>query len=239
MTELSVYTVGGTVQANHAGIYIPRRADDELLELCQSGAFAYVLTSRQAGKSSLMIQTANRLKAQGIVSLIVDLTQIGKHHITAEQWYIGLLTIITDELEEEGHALSTDVATWWQEMAHLGDTQRLILFFQDVLLAEIKSPVVIFVDEIDTTLGLQFTDDFYAAIRYLYNGRATTPIFSRLSFVLIGVATPSDLMSDQKRTPFNIGRRVDIRDFTLTEAHCLAGGLGVPDEDEARQVLDW
>ena len=239
MTEINVYTVGGTVQANQAGIYIPRQADEELLALCQTGAFAYVLTSRQAGKSSLMIQTATRLKGQGIVSIIVDLTQIGKHEITAQQWYVGLLTIITDELEAEGHALATDVAQWWQDMAHLGDTQRLILFFQEVLLAEIKTPVVIFVDEIDTTLGLKFTDDFYAAIRYLYNGRATTPIFGRLSFVLIGVATPSDLMSDQKRTPFNIGRRVDLRDFTSVEAQRLVGGLGVPVEGEARQILDW
>ena len=65
--------------------------------------------------------------------------------------------------------------------------------------------MVIFIDEIDSTLSLPFTDDFYAAIRYVYNARARAPEFQRLSFVLIGVATPSDLISDPKRTPFNIG----------------------------------
>lgn len=59
-----------------------------------------------------------------------------------------------------------------------------------MLLEAIAGPVVIFIDEIDTTLKLDFTDDFYAAIRYLYNARAEIPAFRRLSFVLIGVATP-------------------------------------------------
>ena len=32
-----------------------------------------------------------------------------------------------------------------------------------------------FVDEIDTTLRLDFTDDFFAAIRFLYQNRAADP----------------------------------------------------------------
>jgi hypothetical protein len=81
-----------------------------------------------------------------------------------------------------------------------------------------------------------FTDDFYAAIRYLYNARALVPAYQRLSFVLIGVATPSDLIRDPQRTPFNIGQRVDLTDFTFAEALPLADGLGQP-PDEARDVL--
>ena len=30
MDDASIYTVGGTVQANEAGIYIPRKADQEI-----------------------------------------------------------------------------------------------------------------------------------------------------------------------------------------------------------------
>ncbi|MEM6353197.1 MAG: hypothetical protein AAF766_20780, partial [Cyanobacteria bacterium P01_D01_bin.14] len=69
----SIYTTGGTVQAG-GGIYLSRRADDELLQLCREGQFAYVLTSRQMGKSSLMVQTAERLEEEGITSIIIDLT---------------------------------------------------------------------------------------------------------------------------------------------------------------------
>src|SRR5213078_4725287 len=80
--------------------------------------------------------------------------------------------------------------------------------------------------------------DFYAAIRALYVARAEKPSFQRLSFVLIGVATPGDLIRDPRRTPFNIGRRVELTDFTFDEALPLADGLGLPD-DEAQAVLGW
>ncbi|MEH2083048.1 MAG: CHASE2 domain-containing protein [Nostoc sp.] len=231
MANPSIYTVGGTVQAG-GGIYIPRQADEELLALCRAGTFAYILAPRQVGKSSLMVRTAEQLADEGIQSVIIDLTQLGVQ-VTAEEWYLGLLTIIADQL-----MLDTDVLEWWQSLKHLGITQRLTRFFEEILLVEIAIPLVIFVDEIDTTLSLDFTDDFFAAIRYLYNGRARLPKFQRLSFVLIGVATPGDLIRDSKRTPFNIGQRVELTDFNLKEALALADGLGLPLE-QSQQTLKW
>jgi WD40 repeat protein len=231
MAEHSIYTTGGTVQAG-GGIYLARQADAELLELCQAGAFVYILTPRQMGKSSLMVRTAAQVNQVGHRAAMIDLTQLGVQ-VTAEQWYLGFLAIIEEQLE-----LATDVVQWWQARTHLGFTQRMTQFFKEVLLAEVAEPVVIFVDEIDSTLSLDFTDDFFAAIRYLYVARAQEPVFQRLSFVLIGVATPSDLIRDPKRTPFNVGQRVDLTDFTLAEAMPLAAGLGLP-EPEAEQVLGW
>lgn len=231
MANRDIFTVGGTVQAG-TGIYIPRQADEELLNLCRHSTFAYVLTSRQMGKSSLMVRTAEQLSAASITSAIVDLNQLGVQ-VTAEAWYLGLLTTIEDSL-----LLNTDVVAWWQQYHTLGITQRLTLFFRDVLLSEVSGRIVIFVDEIDSTLSLDFTDDFFAAIRYLYNARATLPELQRLSFVLVGVATPSDLIDDPKRTPFNIGQRVDLSDFTFKEARPFAAGLKLR-RGEALQVLAW
>ena len=68
--------------------------------------------------------------------------------------------------------------------------------------------------------------------------RARVPEFKRLSFVLIGVATPGDLIRDSKRTPFNIGQRVDLTDFNFEESLRLAEGLRLP-PDESRQALGW
>lgn len=231
MAKKNIFTVGGTVQAGE-GIYIPRQADEELLALCREGTFAYVLTPRQMGKSSLMHRTAERLKEQGIVPVTIDLQPMGTQ-LNAEQWYLGILTTIEDAL-----MLETDVLQWWNNNQHLGMTHRLTQFFQTVLLKEIKEQIIIFIDEIDTTLSLGFTDDFFIAIRYLYNARADIPEFKRLSFVLIGVATPGDLIADPQRTPFNIGRRVDLSDFTFEEAKPLAAGFDLP-SDKAEQLLQW
>src|SRR5437879_4024159 len=103
----SIYTVGGTVQAG-GGIYIPRRADDQLLDLCEAGVFSYVLTARQMGKSSLMVRTAERLSQRGTRSVVIDLTQLGVR-VREEEWYFGLLTEAADQLR-----LGTDLLTWWR-----------------------------------------------------------------------------------------------------------------------------
>jgi|GEM_PF-3205825 len=219
MTNQTIYTVGGTVQAG-SGFYIHRKADDELLEYCRTGEFAFILSSRQVGKSSLMVRTAQQLEKENIRSVIIDLSSIGVK-ISADEWYLGILNDISNTLN-----LQTDIFSWWSERAGLGPAQRLTNFFRDVLLKEVSDPVVLFFDEIDSTLSIPFADDFFAALRAIYNARSTVADFKRLSFVMIGVATPSDLIADDKRTPFNIGHRVDLTDFTPEEALPLAGELG-------------
>ena len=125
MSEAPVYIVGGTVQAG-GGVYIPRRADKELLDLCRAGTFAAVLTPRQMGKSSLMIRTAEQLESEGVRTVIIDLTQIGVE-VSAEEWYGGILTVIEERLE-----LETNIFEWWEAHRGLGVTQRLTMFFEDV-----------------------------------------------------------------------------------------------------------
>ncbi|MEO0489970.1 MAG: AAA-like domain-containing protein, partial [Cyanobacteria bacterium J06659_2] len=231
MADSITFVAGGTVLAG-GGVYIPRQADQELLALCRSGAFAYVLTPRQMGKSSLMVQTSNLLREQGIRTATVDLTTIGTQ-LDAEAWHLGLLTTICRQL-----GLVRQLMQWWQAHQQLGVTQRLTQFIEEVLLTEVSERIVIFVDEIDTTLNLDFTDDFFIAIRSFYLSRAEDSKFDRLSFVLFGVATPSDLIRNPQRTPFNIGRRVDLTDFTFEEARSLADGFALPPA-EAQQVLRW
>ncbi len=89
MADQSIYTVGGTVAPTEDKTYIYRRADHELLDLCRKGVFAYVLTSRQTGKSSLMVRTAKTLEEEGIIPVIIDLTKIGTAKATVETWYVS------------------------------------------------------------------------------------------------------------------------------------------------------
>ncbi|HXQ38980.1 MAG TPA: AAA-like domain-containing protein, partial [Anaerolineales bacterium] len=228
MAEQIIYTVGGTVQAG-GGIYIKRKADDDLLELCRHSEFAFILSSRQVGKSSLIVRTAQQLESETIRSVTIDLSAIGVK-VSPDEWYMGILDEIYAALD-----LRTDVFAWWTAHSKLGPALRLTNFFKDVLLKEVKEQIVLFFDEIDSTLSIPFSDDFYVAIRSVYNARATIPDFKRLSFVLVGVATPSDLISDNRRTPFNVGRRVEISDFNLTEAFPLVENFG----NQAAQILTW
>src|SRR5690606_32758277 len=121
--------------------------------------FCYVLTSRQMGKSSLMIRTAERLRQAWAQVALIDLSALGTQ-ISADQWYLGIARRIADQLK-----LGISVEQWWAARASLGSVQRLSDFVEQVLLPAVADPIVIFLDEIDSTLGLNFTDDFFAAIR--------------------------------------------------------------------------
>lgn len=79
-------------------------------------------------------------------------------------------------------------------------------------------------------------------MRSCYNQRSHDPRYRRLTFALFGVATPSDLISDKQRTPFNIGRAIPLTGFTVGECAPLRPGLEpwVRDPDAIlRAVLDW
>jgi hypothetical protein len=183
------------------------------------------------GKSSLMVRTAKRLEAEGVRTAMVDLTQIGTR-FGAEEWYLSLISQSHGQLK-----LTVDYKAWWEARSGLSPVQRFSDFLRQVVLEEILGKVVIFVDEIETTLKLDLSDDFFAAIRAAYNARASDIAYERLAFVLLGVAVPDDLIHDPHRTPFNIGQRIDLADFTWEQALPLANGLGA-DQVINRKLLE-
>jgi hypothetical protein len=228
--EPDIYTPGGPLSVTDP-IYVSRTADRELLDAVSRGQLCFILTPRQMGKSSLMYRTAASVRSLGIRSVVVDLTGIGGE-ANADQWYLGHLTEIVTQLN-----LKTDYLAWWEKARHLSAVQRFGKFLTEVVLTEVAEPVIIFVDEIDTTLKLSYSDDYFAAIRSLYNRRAAEPELKRLTFVLLGVASPSDLIKDSARTPFNIGQRIHLTDFQLKEAQPLSAGLS-PDAAFSQTLLD-
>ncbi|MGB0384379.1 MAG: AAA-like domain-containing protein [Ardenticatenaceae bacterium] len=211
------FVAGGALKPGTPS-YVERPADEELLRLALRGEFCYVLTPRQMGKSSLMSRTAALLRDQGVQTVIIDVTRIGT--ATVEQWYLSLLTRLQRQLY-----LTVDARAWWKERADLGAVLRFTDFMYDIMLTEIDTQIVIFIDEIDATLKFDFRDDFFAAIRAMYNARANDPAFNRLTFILLGVASPPDLIKDSALTPFNIGQGIILKEFSPREAIILQEGL--------------
>jgi WD40 repeat protein len=234
------YQLGGSLTVN-APSYVQRKADAQLYEALKRGEFCYVLNSRQMGKSSLLVRTKHCLEKDGFHCAAVDLSVVGSEQITPLQWYKGF---VGDLWRQLGLLESLNLKSWWLERNDLGLLQRLRWFIEELLLIQFpQQQLFIFVDEIDSLLGLNFSiDDFFAFIRFCYNQRAINPEYQRITFAIFGVATPSDLIRDRTKTPFNIGQAIELKGFEWEEVTPLIQGLEKTVEQPAlvvKAILDW
>jgi len=208
-------------------VYIPRPSDDEVFELLKNGEYCNVVSSRQMGKTSLLFLTKLRLDEMGVKTCSIDvggyLGEVPPEN--ADAWYQDLLQEIADQL-----GLNLDVATWWRTNSSATPNRCLIQFFRDEVAVRAGAPVVVFLDEIDSTLKLSYTDDFFLAIRAMHNDRPREPAFERITFCLMGVATPNELIKNQRSTPYNVGRTIELRDFDA-ERDDLSSLYSAVDED--------
>jgi subtilisin-like proprotein convertase family protein/WD40 repeat protein len=182
-----------------------------------------VLAPRATGKSSLMGRSVRTLRRSGELAAIVDLAQLDARGDSADpdRWLRSIAHRIAHELR-----LPVDIEQWWREKRALGE-QRLDDFFWEIVLTNTTAPITVFFDEIERALDLPFgPKELFATIRACYTRRRSEPDYSRLSFVVLGVATARTLCPDERLSPFVDGVAIPLTDFDVEQSYQLAPGLG-------------
>lgn len=233
------FHAGGVVPLGQA-FYVERPEDDRLVSELLSGRLCYILGTRQIGKSSLRVRAMSELRRRGAKAASLNLQGFG--FPPEAEWYRGLIQRTAKELE-----LPFSAPDFFSRHSQSGPVHLWTSFFHEEVLPHIDAPVVIFFDEIDTVLSPDFrfsTDAFFASLRSLYEEvRGSFSKKPRLTFCLIGVATPEELIKDPVRSPFNLDNtRLYLDDFTAREAEVLLPGLSVLPGNSAdwlAHVLSW
>ena len=231
--------IGGPVDQEE-NLYISRRVDDEFFGLLRAGEYVNIVTSRQMGKTSLVYRAIARLAPEGMRFAYFDLSRL-RNEPDARRYFSTLIDDLARELE-----LGLDLAAFWARSESKANGQVFMDFFR-LVLEKSAGQCVVVLDEIDSTLEsakLGYTDDLFTAIRSMYTIRPREAVFKRLSFCLVGVATPNELIKARRTTPYNIGRTLWLGDFDPDhdDLSALARRLG-EDPLKARvllgRVLHW
>lgn len=193
--------------------YTERSADQELLRAVKENQrYPYMLAPRQSGKSSLLF----RLRAE----LDPNIFQCG---------FVDISTFRHEELLDYDCFL----ARLFGDLADTLGVPRITVTGQprrDLLALVAAVPVyrvVLLLDEIDTMRDSHFKDTFFSDIRSFFNDRAylDQTELKRVQFVLAGAARVEELITDSKRSPFNVGEPIRLGDFTLDEVKNLCQHL--------------
>ncbi|MCO5297099.1 MAG: AAA-like domain-containing protein [Fimbriimonadaceae bacterium] len=213
---------GGAVPAG-SRLYIERAADRRVEEaMGEQEAVVLVFGPRQTGKTSLVARAAGRARGAGHAVAVTDFQALSRSEIERSATLYRALV----------HSLATQLGLTyepsWNEW--IGPNSNLDALVES-LLRQVEGPVCWAMDEVDRVFGTEYADDFFGLVRSWHNRRALDPDgpWKRLC-LLISYATEAHLfIADLNQSPFNVGVRVSLRDFTESEVAELGARYGVGD----------
>ncbi len=193
-------------------LYVERNADKQLKNIIEEMERpGYVLVSRQMGKTNLLFNAIRKLENKDRIFAYVDLSNLFSEEI---ECYRNIIDSIIEPNEELfGHIESEIYKTRNLKLPPNREYSKSL----NILLKEFGGEIIIVLDEIDALKSINYSDHIFAQIRSTYFARTKQPIFNKLSYILSGVIEPTELIKDRNKSPFNIGEKIYLDDFTFEE----------------------
>jgi tetratricopeptide (TPR) repeat protein len=194
-------------------LYVPRRADAQLNQIiADMGRPGYVLVARQMGKTNLLLN-AKRNSAPSDLFVYLDVSNIFPDE---RGFFRNIIDVALESLKEAAVFLNSTIEQERmrdQPLPHKEHERELRRVIQNI-----QGKLIICLDEIDALTKTSYSDQIFSFIRSIYfSGRANIAEFDRLTYILSGVAEPSDLIKNKSISPFNIGEKIYLDDFTFAE----------------------
>ncbi|MGE5478143.1 MAG: AAA-like domain-containing protein [Bacteroidales bacterium] len=197
-------------------LYVERSADRQLAELLEHmGRPGYILVARQMGKTNLLLRAKRKIEECGDIAVYLDLSN------RFDSPWEFFCNIIDTAIEVNATVLSQvkdQISANRRDLLERGVSPHKIHESElRLILGAFPGRVAVFLDEIDSLATSKFSDQIFSQIRSTYFLRTNYKEFERLTYILSGVAEPSDLIKDKSISPFNIGEKIYLDDFDKWE----------------------
>jgi hypothetical protein len=199
--------------------YIVRHADEEFENLiARWEAIVLVEGARQVGKTSLLARGLERARQSEARVVVTDLQMLTESDLeSAHTFYLALARMIAEQLE-----LDPPRSEMW-DARQSGNT--IFDKFMRNVLGRIEGRLVWGVDEADRLFTRNYGSDVFSLFRVWRNQRTLNPAspWPRLTLAVAYATEPHLFITDPNMSPFNVGKKVKLSDFTIDQVAALNG----------------
>jgi len=198
--------------------YIERRSLEQTCyqEILRPGAFLRIKAPRKMGKTSLLARIIAYGNIQNYHTLRLSLDQVESKLLTStEKFSRWLCANVTQQLE-----LESQLDHYWDD--DIGSLVNCTHYFQEYLLKNISSPLILALDEINQLFAYpNLTRDFLSLLRHWYERTKDIALWQQLRLV-IAHSTDVYIPLKTNQSPLNVGLAVELPRFTEQEVEKLA-----------------
>jgi len=218
----------------HSPFYVERPPIEALAnqEIAQPGSFIRIQAPRKMGKSSLIIRILNQAQQLDYHTVSLDLRQVDDGVLTdLDKFLRWLCRNVSRQLQ-----LKSQLDEVWDD--EIGSKLCCTLYFQGYLLAQIKKPLVLVLNEVNRLFEVPpVAQEFLPLLRSWYEETKREASWQKLRLV-VAHSTEVYVPLHIEQSPFNIGLPLKLPRFTSQQVQDLSQrhGLMLKEADLQRLV---
>jgi DNA-binding winged helix-turn-helix (wHTH) protein len=226
---------GGALPLN-SNFYITRAADDEFhTAIARRYSLVLVKGARQAGKTSLLARGLQRAREAGAAVVLTDFQHFTADvFASAEKLLLTLAELVADKLE-----LDKAPHEMWSEF--ISPSSNFERYLRREVFTQSAAPLVWGLDEVDRLFSYPYASEIFGLFRSWHNLRALDPAgpWPRLTLAMAYATEAHLFIADLNQSPFNVGTRLRLEDFTPEQVADLNHRYGSPlTEEELERYFD-
>lgn len=224
VSQASIDPAGGALRIE-SDLYIERPVDQEFYTaITRRDSLVLVKGARQVGKTSLLARGLQLARQQGARVVVTDLQNLNADYLESiDRFFLGLAEEIADQLD-----LETRPRAVWND--YIGPSSNFERYWRREILGRIDSNIIWGLDEVDRLFGCPFGSEVFGLFRSWHNKRALEPEgpWQRLTLVISYAIEAHLFITDLNQSPFNVGTRLSLNDFTMSQIEMINRRYGSP-----------